>query len=170
MLRRFKYTHYIILERRNYLRTIVSILSAYKSSVWHHSGQAKLQKIEIPVEGFVLEYFTAPLLTHLEIFEDEFKQLYTLLDDVPLLRLTYEDDIADDPYVGYRRTCEFIGVQSRDVSVRLSKVNPFPLRDMIINYDQVADALRDTRFAWMLDESVALPPQYDPEDRATGPL
>jgi hypothetical protein len=167
MLRQFKYTHYIVLERHNYLRTIVSVLSAYKTSVWHYTGKAELQKIEIPVNGFDLEYYAAPLLKHLEIYEDEFKQLYSLFTDLPLLRLTYEDDIACDPYIGYRRLCRFLGLTPYEVSVRFTKVNPFPLKDMIMNYDEVADTLHGTRFAWMLEETVSQR-EHDPEDSPEG--
>ena len=81
---------------------------------------------------------------------EQFRRLDELLANRNVLRLTYEDDIAPDPRIGYRRTCEFFGIQYEPAEVRLGKSNPFPLAEILVNYSEVERALRDTPFAWML--------------------
>ena len=67
-----------------------------------------------------------------------------------LLCLTYEDDIATGPEIGYRRICDFTGIGDHPVTVHFEKTNPFSLSEVLINYPQVERALRGTDFEWML--------------------
>jgi hypothetical protein len=53
--------------------------------------------------------------------------------------------------VAYEEVCRFLGIQIEEVSVELRKMNPFKLRDMLKNYQEVKQALVDTKYEWMLD-------------------
>ena len=52
--------------------------------------------------------------------------------------------------MAYRSVCEFIGLEAAPVRVPYERVNPFPLQQMVTNYDTIAAALQDTVFEWML--------------------
>jgi len=52
--------------------------------------------------------------------------------------------------VAYRSVCGFIGLEAAPVRVPYERVNPFPLQQIVTNYDAIAAALRDTEFEWML--------------------
>ena len=69
-----------------------------------------------------------------------------------MLQLTYEEHISIDPTVGYRAVCDFLGLQAPPVVMRLRKTNPFPLQDIVQNWDEVVDALSGTEYAWMLTQ------------------
>jgi len=47
--------------------------------------------------------------------------------------------------------CNFLGVPQRQLSSPLIKINPEKLSDMVINYDELADAVGRSEFAHLLD-------------------
>jgi LPS sulfotransferase NodH len=148
------YTHYVVLERRNYLRKIVSSLVAHRRSQFHRRPweEAVLTPVEVDVERVRIDRDCRPLLTYLREYREGFEELDSLLEGRNVLRLVYEDDLADDPLVGYRRVCEVLGVPEGRARVRYGKTNPFPLSELVSNFDAVEGALRETPFAWMLYE------------------
>ncbi len=148
-------THFILLERRNHMRKIVSNHVRRRTGTTHHGKDAKatLTRVRVDVDNVrIPRNRDISLVDCLREFTRDFEQARTLLADRPLLELTYEDDIQDDPRVAYRRVCEFLGVEPATVEVELGRTNPFPVRDIIENFDDVAAALAGTEFAWMLDE------------------
>ena len=91
------------------------------------------------------------LVEWLEEFERGYAEARRLIAARAGLYLTYEDDVLSDPRIGYRKLCVALGESVVDVEVPLRRANPFAVRDMLENYDQVARVLHGTRFAWMLD-------------------
>ena len=62
------------------------------------------------------------------------------------------DDIQNDPRLGYRRICDFLGIQPQRVSVSYVRTSPFPINALLRNHHMVAKALRDTPYEWMLHD------------------
>lgn len=153
-LQNLKFHYFILLERRNYLRKIASAVIGNTTSQWHlrFREKAALTQVEVDVDNLRLRRDTAPkpLLAHLQEQDESFHMLKEILNGQKVLHLTYEDDIAADPLVGYRRVCDFLGVAHREVEIRYNKTNPFNLTEIIINFDEVKAALRGTPFEWML--------------------
>lgn len=147
------FTHYIILDRKNRLRKIVSSAIAHADKIKYHQGaqaKAKLKQIHLNVEKIEIDYDSKPLLDFLSDYDRQFTSLARLLQPKNYLGLTYEDDVQDDPRLGYRRICEYTGMRSKDISVQLSRTNPFPLKDMIENFEEVESLLQGTAYEWML--------------------
>ncbi len=144
---------FIVLKRENFLRKIVSSLIAHQSATdYHHAAgtKAKLAQISVDVNHVSIDYETKSLLAFLEDYEASFAELDQLLQTRESLHLTYEADVAPDPQIGYQRICAFMNLSPQPVPVRLSKVNPFPLPDLIVNFGEVARTLQNTPFEWML--------------------
>jgi len=146
-------SHFIVLERRNYLRKLISYYAWLRTGRTHHArgDEAKLTSVRLDVERVPMHLTHKPLLTFMADYRDSFARLRELLADRPMVDLSYEEDLSDDPCVGYRKVCELLELEPQEVAVRLSKTNPFALREMIENYDEVAAALRGTEFEWMLE-------------------
>ena len=150
-----KFTHFIVLERKNTLRRIASVLVGRSAARWHLTqadGEPALERIHFGIEDLNLRGQPKPLLQHLRDSRDTFGLLDECLRDKQVLRLSYEDDIAERPERAYRRVCEFLGLQPSEVSVLLRKTNPFPLRQMVTNFEDLERALAGTEFAWMLSD------------------
>jgi hypothetical protein len=143
-LKQTGYTYFILLKRNNSLRRIVSLEVAKQTKVYHVRQDMTAQMIQVQLN-------TQTLLSRFEREKMEFDRLRNLLQQTDYLELTYEEDIESDPAVAYGKVCAFLNVEPRDVKPLLKKINPYPLEEMIANYDEVASLLKGTQYAWMLD-------------------
>lgn len=151
------FDRFLMLERLNHLRRFVSMLVARTNSQWHLPGGTKpeLVRIELDTKDLLLsrgrDTERRSLVAHLDRERETWRLLQEILERRRLLYLTYEQDLAESPELGYRKVCEFIGLPPHPVAVRFSKTNPHSLREVLTNYDQVADALAGTEYEWMLE-------------------
>ena len=139
------FTYFILIRRKNWLRSIVSAKISAKTDVWHSFREdiANLKKIHLPLNK------PEPLVKEIENLEILMQEVETLLAGKNVLNLTYEDDIEQDPQKAYRNICKFVNMEATNASVTLSKTNPFPLKDIIENFAEVKAALHNTPYEWM---------------------
>ena len=143
----------VILERRNYLRKIISSAVVRQTSRFHlPAGQRlRLAPIEVDVNRFIHQGVARPLVEHLHAIQQDYETLRQLTAGRKVLFLTYEEHVEKDPTVAYREICRFAGLPGHEVKVRLAKVNTYALERLIANYEQLREHLCGTSFAWMLD-------------------
>lgn len=149
------FSKYLILERKNYLKVIVSsLLSNQKKKSFHIPSQAttQLSRVQIDVNNLKTDGERKTLLEFLKNYRESFQTLENSLQTRRILKLTYEDDIFDDPRIGARRVCDFLEVPYRAGKTRYGKTNPFSLKEMIVNFDEVQQVLKGTPFEWMTEE------------------
>ena len=148
------FTHYIIMDRKNRLRKIVSSIIAHQKGSYHNDSEtrARLKTVYVSVDKVEIDFDSKPLLDYLRDYDRQFNELEFALKRKRLLKLTYEDDIQNDPTIAYSRICEFLDIDRKSVSVNLSKTNPFLVRDMIENLEEVKEVLTGTPYEWMLDD------------------
>jgi hypothetical protein len=150
------FDHFVVLERKNHLRRIVSMLVARTTSQWHLPPGDKhpLVRVELDVDNLLLargrDTEGRSLVAQLLREQESARALRDVLANRRLLCLTYEDDIAIRPASAYQRVCEFTGMGDHPVTVRFSKTNPHELTDVLTNFSQVEQSLRGTPFEWML--------------------
>lgn len=151
-LRSAGFRHFIVLDRRNRLRKIVSSRLAANSGVWHVpiNTVRDSQAIMLDVECLSLDRKVGSLADVLGMYDAEFDELRRLLSP-GYLDLVYEDDIEADPQVAYRKVIDFLGLAAEPVATKLGRTTTAPLRGVIENFDTVERHLEGTRYAWMLD-------------------
>jgi hypothetical protein len=66
---------------------------------------------------------------------------------------TYEEDVEEDPQRAYRRICRHLHLPVHESTVQKSRTNPYPLFDLIENFDVVRSLLRGTDYEWMLEDA-----------------
>jgi hypothetical protein len=148
------FDHVVWIQRDNLLRVVVSQHLAQARGRWHQrSGDAALDRIELPVERCLFRGRELPLLRQLEDEAARQRQVDAALEGRRFLHLTYERDLETDPRVGYRRVCEFVGLRPHPARVQFRKTNPFSLRELLTNYDAVAEALAGSPFERMVDDA-----------------
>lgn len=135
--------YFIILIRKNFLRKIVSMVIAMKRGQTHILSREKVRLTRISLD-------TQNLTEKLQNHHDYFSMLDNLIKDKKVLRLTYEDDISKNPVLGYRRVCNFLGIECFEFPIRYKKTNPYNLSEIIYNFKEVEHTLRGTPFEWML--------------------
>lgn len=146
----------ILLSRRNHLARLVSSRSAISTRVWHSrasqeqpSLQQEPDRVIVPVRA--RQNGQPPFLARIEETDKFYSTLRDVYSDQELLELVYEDDIAPDPRIGYRRVIQYLGLEPQEPQVRLHRLGVRPLRDRIANLDEVEAFLRGTAHEWMLD-------------------
>ncbi len=152
------FDHVIILKRKNLLRKIVSSLVAQERRQYHQAANtpAVLTPITINLEAITIDRQRPPLSLQqfIERYEWQFSQLNHYLKNqshnLSFLDLSYEDDIQNDPLISYQKSCEFVNISPGFPDITYGKTNPFPLQDIIQNYDQVLHYLANTPYAWMI--------------------
>ncbi|MBC2709802.1 MAG: hypothetical protein HGJ94_01940 [Desulfosarcina sp.] len=145
ILQKIGFNKNIILERKNYLRVVVSAKVAGATSQSHiKQGQ------ERKFATIKLDVFDDRLHEVIKIHERFYQDLK---ENLPpgFLYICYEDDIETDPYKGYKKVIEYFGYKPKNISTQLRKTNPGRLSDIIVNYDDVDNYLANTPYHWMLN-------------------
>lgn len=156
-LKKLKVTHYILLKRNNYLRRMVSQYVGSKSGKRHVNINEKqgITKVKIDVKN---AYFgDRPVPKSLVECFQEIDEAYALVEktlaDEKILVLSYEDDILKaGPIVAYEKVCSFLGLSPSKVQVKIGRTNPFPLEEIIENYEDIVKTLSTTKYSWMLSD------------------
>lgn len=151
--RRIGVTHYILLVRRNTLRHVVSHYASKNRGSWHAQAGDKVQKKTFSLDTDAITTGRAPgrpLASYLEEVDAAHAQVRDLLAGERLLEIEYERDIdAAGAQTAYERVCAFLGIAPGSAQIRNRKMNPYPLTDVLENFEAVEAALADTPHAWM---------------------
>jgi LPS sulfotransferase NodH len=150
-LRELGFTHFVLLTRRNYVKQMVSMRAAMGTRLWHDRGQATGRitgRVRVPVEG---EPGAIGLIERIARIEEFYEMTRHTHAGDRFLELCYEDHIESDPREGYRRVVDFLDLEPYEPAVRLRRLSTSTVRDRLENVDEVAEALRGTRYEWMLE-------------------
>jgi len=168
-LRQAGVTHWIVLKRENYLRKIASTAVARVTGQWHRQGERALQggtarrvAVRIDPEAHFIDAETRPITYFFAGYDRFFADVESWLNDLPVLRLSYEQHLQSDPLAGYRRVCRFLNIAPMPVAVRYAPTTPYPLAEVIENLDEVVRALEGTPWAAMAAEQPAVQESTSP--------
>ncbi len=143
------FTHFIILRRKNMLRSLVSNQVAEHKN-YYFIGKEKTAEIK-NIYFNIKQY--GSLSRFISEYEDQLKQFEKQLKEKNILKINYEKHIEQSPYKAYSRICKFINIKPEEADIVYAKTNPFPLADIVQNMDEVADALHNTPHEWMLKKT-----------------
>jgi len=152
LLRRLRFSRFIVLHRENYLRQAISAEVGRHQGHWHARAKPdQPTRVTLDLQSFQSAARRAPLLDLFRCLDENHQKLTRLLADDDVLHLSFERDIVEDPRKAYRRTCEFLGVVPGSPHVDLARTNPFSYDAMVANMPAVTALLQNTEYAWMLD-------------------
>ena len=153
-LKKTGFNYYIILERKNKLRQLVSNAIAIQKGKWHNrkDESSKKEKVFVDFHALTQNKYESFVDFVLHV-EETYATLNELLKGEKVLKLTYEDDILNDPFVAYNKVLDFLDVKNRnEISINFKKTNPYLLTDNIINYNELKEMVKNTKYEWMLYE------------------
>lgn len=107
-----------------------------------------LKNEDIPALPLV-EIPPAVLLANLDSIEAESERMRGIFREHPVLEIAYEDSLEDNG-PALRGVLDFLGLPPAELSVGIKKILPDDPRALVANFDEVAAALRGTRYEWML--------------------
>jgi hypothetical protein len=146
------FSHFIVLTRSNLLKVVISALVAARVGALHAAVTAATPtRVRLdPVAPW--GSWAGSLIEILDAFQKFYSDLDIHLSAKQALTLNYEADIEHGPNIGYEKVCGFLDIRPERVEIRLARTNPFSVAQLLTNFDEVATALRGTRFEWMLME------------------
>jgi hypothetical protein len=153
MLKRLGVTRWIMLTRENTLRTVISALIGNQAEYYHLAGdqESSRRQIEVDVHKIAIDSQIRPLIDVLKQYEQDQNTIKKLLHDQNMLFLSYEQHIENDPQLAYDKICQLLNVQPAQSEIKHKKTNPYPVRDLILNVEDVREHLSGSGFDWMLE-------------------
>ncbi|MGB1139282.1 MAG: sulfotransferase [Halioglobus sp.] len=147
-LKAMGYDRFVILQRRSLLRQFLSarLITSQEDRTRTHvriDATPERRRIALDADDF---------LGWARTLENDFQGLRADLKGERILELNYEDHIEEDPREAYSLVCDFLGVPHHEAEVTLRRSNPFPLRELISNYDEFARVISGTAYAPMLQQ------------------
>lgn len=130
----------IHLIRENSLRTIVSREIAVKTNKWNNKGDGTMdqskKKIHLDPKDLMKQ------LDEIRVYQNEFRKK---MSNKEMKEISYEELVANRDST-MSTLFEFIGVAPNPVSTFLKKQNKEELKDLIVNYDEVSQTLKNSDY------------------------
>lgn len=148
--------HLVVLHR-SYLRVYISSKMAKETGKFANSN--KNQQVNCPSELFTDDWQYRA--TVWERLDREYQMALTHPAFPNRLALSYESDVYEDPAEAAAMVNEFLGRNGPDVVLQMYRTSDCPIRDAILDYDNLVAALEGTSRAYMLEpqgRQVPLPP------------
>lgn len=154
-LRQNRFKKFIVLQRNNFLRKVVSSLIGSRKGAYHApSGSAtRPDKIAVDVNCVRIDGDAKPLLQYFDDWSENFARLRGLLQTDSSLELTFEDDIEAAPTIAYRKCCDHLSIPPCEPVIKYSRTNPFPISDLVENFSALQRELSNTPYEWMLESA-----------------
>jgi Sulfotransferase family len=143
----------VLMTRKNVLKTLVSRRAAAKSGVYHVSASLPVKTAVRDWSGEAVSLDVATLLQDLDDIAAEPDEWRRLIGGSDSLEVTYEDYVECQPDWN-SRVLGFLDVRALPLHSDLKKVNPDSLRALVANYDQVAQVLRQSPYAFCLASGI----------------
>jgi LPS sulfotransferase NodH len=138
-----KYIRIIHLTRENRLRTIVSLDIAFKTDQWGVSDNDKDK--QLVEKRIILD--TSKLIDRLDQIQYYERFTRDRFKDKHILEVVYEK-LTTKPREIFQHIGGYLGVDDIDPSkITLTKQNPESLEQLIVNYDEVYELLKNTKYA-----------------------
>lgn len=142
----FKIIH---LTRRNQVKLFLSLQIAQKTNQWVENKPG----IKPPLEQRQICIDQRQLIEFIRLSHLQREQARQRFKDRAVLEIYYEDLVADFDRV-VTEAITFIGAKEWDrAKVNLRKQNPEPMRDLILNYDELKRAFAKTPWRAYFDEA-----------------
>jgi LPS sulfotransferase NodH len=136
----------IRLSRTNRLHQAISVAHGDARN-WHYSNAALSSFEPMVINPLVL----IATMCAIDIYEE---QIDVLLKGVEHLELVYEDDLLrpEDQERSVTSVCRMLEIDPWPTSSTLIRITPEHTRELVANYDEIADVIRSNRFARYLVE------------------
>ncbi|MEM1167882.1 MAG: hypothetical protein AAGJ08_02000 [Cyanobacteria bacterium P01_H01_bin.35] len=136
----------IYLKRNNTLRKAISDLIANARKQWHDTPETPLIKAPIYID-------CQQLIKLLEWYEKIDKKEQQIIQNFPSLKLIYETHLLnpDRHQQTLDKIFSYLGTYSVPVKTKMKKISTHNLADDIINYEEVVDFIRESKYKKFLE-------------------
>lgn len=147
------FNYFIVLKRENFLRQYISLKRIEQFKIGHIKKDLKLaQKININTKNPGFRHYKGDLIGSFNALENFYFQLKEELVESETLFLSYEQDILENPNIGYEKICNFCGIKMIKQDIPFKRTNPFKLNEIIENYSETEAFLKGSKYEHFLYE------------------
>ena len=137
----------IYLKRQNLLRHALSNIYARQKKFHYRVGQVEQEpNIQVSIDEVLQWMANSERLSEYES---------NLLQDIPCLSLTYEDDLLDR--LSHQTTIDkisaLLNIPSTPVKTNLAKSTPSQLSNLVTNYDELVEAVTASKYSHFLQSA-----------------
>ncbi len=129
------------LIRKNFIRRHLSLVIAFNNNKFFTFKEENLKKVVVNCKK---------ILSEMDSYSTEIKILSKRLRGQKRIIIYYED-LCKNKNKELGKIQKFLGVSVEKLSSNLIKQNPFLIKEMVENYDELEKTLRGTKYYWMLD-------------------
>lgn len=147
ILRNVRGLHIIHLKRQNVLRTLVSCKIAGERNVWTSHKETATPAISEKQ----VEFTSAELSKGFCQTRDWETEYASMFKGMPTLEVTYEN-IVSGLEAEYRKITNFLGVPFHFPHSSFERQNPERLQELIVNYGEMKEKFKDSKWAVFFDE------------------
>lgn len=140
----------VLVTRRNVLKTLVSRLVAAASGVYHVSASLPVKTAVANWAGQMIVVNPATIIQDLDTIARQPVEWRSFLERMEFMELVYEDYVRDQ-LSWNAKVLDFLGVPRQPLMSDLKKVNPDELRNLVSNYDVIAELVRSSPYSYCLN-------------------
>jgi len=152
ILNDFKFNYYINIKRKNYLKQHISLERVIQKKIRHTDKKISKDKIIIDVNNIRVGLNYDTMLNNFRLLDEHYLAIESKIADKNSLLLTYEEDILPNPLIAYEKICNLLDIKSENPKIELKRTNPYPIEETVENYSEVCEALRGSKYEWMLED------------------
>ena len=130
----------ILLLRENILRNALSDLRARATGIYHHQDNNEQQRSGLSK----LNVDTRALKQKMDDIVQQNKKLEAIVCDMDYIKIRYEDFAEWNKTMN--KITDFLSVSQQEVTAGAKKLNPDALQDMIANYNEVENWLKQNNY------------------------
>ena len=148
------FDRFIILERKNYLKRMISHCVGQQTNLYHlkNGNKPQLHSIKMDIGNIKIGKGTNTLIDWFRIIKKDYGNLRSYLINTEFIEFKFEEDIQTDVRIAYDKVCSFLNIENHEVEIPFVRTNPFDIKDILINFEEVDNKLTDIEFSWMLRE------------------
>ncbi len=152
ILNDFNFKYYINIKRKNYIKQYISLERVIQKNIIHTDKKINKGKIKIDVNKTRIGLNFDTMLNNFRLLDEHYVAIESKIKSKKSLFLTYEDDILPNPLIAYRKICNLLEIKPENPTIELKRTNPYPIKDMVENYSEICEIIKNTKYEWMLDD------------------
>ena len=137
------YPHMIILYRESMLETYVSLQIAFKTDVWYSEISSTSERIRIDWQEFV-DYATTE--------RTRWKRSMMEMSKYNTVLFTSYEQLIGDKNKTVNKIFQFLNLSTCHVEAASKKQNPLPLKEKILNFDQIEQKILQSEDSYIITE------------------
>lgn len=155
-IQRIGITDLIFVTRKHFLRQLISLTMAVQKDLYEvpANTEKRLTYEKIRINCDATAFGSQPILDLFNKYDEVTGKLQEFGNAQfadRYLEIEYSDQIMHSPTVAYERIEQHLGLTHQAAELRNSRVNRFPMDELVEDWDAVTKTLQGSKFAWMCD-------------------